>query len=290
MERVPLTSLRRYQGVAMAAHIADAEGLDPCSIQEAQRRPEWLHWQEVILEEVCTLEAHGTWRLEQPPPGANIVSCCWVFHAKKDAAGNIYRYRACLVAQGFSQVPGVDFFDTYAPVAKMASIQTLLAFAARHNFEVHQVDVKSAYLHGDFEENKVIYMSLPPGVELTKEKGLVLRLLHPLYGLQQSTWHWHKKLLRTLQSCLCMLQCDIDQAIFYRVETDSLIAMGMHINDLTIVTSGDPLMAKVKASLRKDFDILDEGPIHWILRFAVECNRKVRMLLLSQVLYIKLIV
>ena len=105
---------------------------------------------------------------------------------KKDLSSNITRYKACLVMQGFSQVPGIDFFDTYAPVAKMATIRTVLAFAAGHNYKIHQVDIKNAFLNGKFEEKEVIYMKLPPGVELTKEKGKVLCLLKPLYSLCQS--------------------------------------------------------------------------------------------------------
>ncbi|PIL29342.1 hypothetical protein GSI_09393 [Ganoderma sinense ZZ0214-1] len=107
-------------GAAMAAQMADTEGLDPRSLEEARRHPEWPRWEEAMLEELRALEAHGIWVLEAPPPGANIISCRWVFHAKKDAAGNVTRLRARLVARGFSQVPGVDFFDTYAPVAKTA--------------------------------------------------------------------------------------------------------------------------------------------------------------------------
>ena len=102
---------------------------------------------------------------------------------KRDAGGAITRHRARLVAQGFSQVPGVDFFDTYAPVARLASIRVVLAMAARNDMEIHQVDVKSAYLNGEFEEKEVIYMKQPPGATLTEDKTLALRLLQPLYGL-----------------------------------------------------------------------------------------------------------
>ncbi|GBE79996.1 hypothetical protein SCP_0211980 [Sparassis crispa] len=161
-------------GVVMAAKMADVEGLEPRMIGKVKKRPEWPRWEEVITEELRALEAHGMWRLEKAPTGANVVSYRWVFAAKKDAAGNVYRYRARLVARRFLQIPSVNFFDTYAPVAKTASIRVTLAFAARHDFEVHQIDVKSAYLHGEFEKNEVIYMSLPPGTNLTKEPGIVL--------------------------------------------------------------------------------------------------------------------
>ena len=273
-------------GMAMAAQIADVEGLDPRSLEEAKRRPEWPRWKEAMEEERRALEAHGTWQLEKPPAGANIVSCRWVFHAKKDAAGNVYRYRARLVARGFSQIPGVDFFDTYAPVAKMASIRVILALAARFDLDVHQVDIKSAYLNGDFEENEVIYMALPPGLELTKDKSLVLRLLRPLYGLRQSARHWHKKLRAVLLKRLHLAPCDVDQAVFFRTENGQLVVMGVHVDDLTIAVSSG-LMDDVKAKLKVDFEITDEGPIHWILGFAVERDRDARMLALSQHSYIE---
>ena len=125
---------------------------------EARCRPEWPQWEQGIHKELATLQKAGTWELVDPPQGANIVGSKWVFRAKKDAAGNVVRYKARLVAQGFSQVPGVDYFDTYAPVAKLASICTVLALAARQNLELHQVDIKGAYLNGELTDGECIYM------------------------------------------------------------------------------------------------------------------------------------
>lgn len=277
-------------GMAMAAKMAEEEGLDPRSLAEAMRRPEWPRWKDAMEEELHALEAHKTWVLEKPPPDANIVTCRWVFHAKKDASGSVYRYRARLVARGFSQIPGIDFFDTYAPVAKTASIRTALAFAARHDFEVHQLDVKSAYLNGEFEENEVIWMAVPPGTDLTSDKSLALRLLRPLYGLKQSARHWHKKLLRVLQEKLAMSQCDVDQAVFFRVQDTDLIVIVVHVDDLTVVASTIALIREVKEKLREVFEISDEGEIHWILGFAVDRDRPNRTLSLSQTSYIDSIV
>ena len=134
-------------------------------------------------EELSALEAHSTWKLADLPAGANLVGCRWTFIGKKDAASNIVRYKVCLIAQGFSQVPGVDFFDTYTPVTKMASIRATLAYAAHHDLEIHQVDIKNAYLNADFNDGEVIYMKQPPDVTLTEDKKKVLQLMHPLYGL-----------------------------------------------------------------------------------------------------------
>src|ERR1700678_1210491 len=111
------------------------------------------------------LKAAGTWEIVDVPKGVNVVGSKWVFQAKKDAAGNVVRYKARLVAQGFSQVPGVDYFDTFAPVACLASIRTVLAFAAAEDYETGQIDIKGAYLNGELTNDEVIFMRQPPGYE-----------------------------------------------------------------------------------------------------------------------------
>jgi hypothetical protein len=116
---------------AMVAEMSEAEGLEPCSLAEAKHGPDWLFWEEAIFEELKTLEEAGTWELMDLPAGANLVGSKWVSRVKKNAAGHVIHFKACLVAQGFSQVPGVDYFDTFTPVVKLASIQTVLMMAAR---------------------------------------------------------------------------------------------------------------------------------------------------------------
>jgi hypothetical protein len=142
---------------AMAAEMSIAEALEPRSIAEAKRRPDWPLWEAAIQEELSVLGTQGTWELIDPPAGANIVGSKWVFKAKKDSAGNVVRYKARLVAQGFSQVPGVDYFDVYAPVAKLASIRTVLAKAAELDWEIHQVDIKGAYLNGELTADEGLF-------------------------------------------------------------------------------------------------------------------------------------
>ena len=133
----------------LATEISNAEALEPRTLTEAKWRPDWTLWETAIHKELDTLHKAGTWELAKAPPGANIVGSKWVFRAKKDAAGNVVHYKARLVTQGFSQVPGVDYFDTFAPVAKLALIQSVLAIAAAENLELHQIDIKGAYLNGE---------------------------------------------------------------------------------------------------------------------------------------------
>jgi hypothetical protein len=274
-------------GLAMLTMMGTEGGLEPRNLAEAKRGPDWLRWKEGMEEELSALEAYKTWEIVDNPKNVNIVGCRWTFVLKKDSSGNITCYKACLVTPGYSQVPGIDFFNTYAPVAKMATIRTTLTFAARRDHEIHQVDIKNALLNGKFEEGEIIYMKLPPGIKLTKEKGKVLRLLKLLYGLRQSARHWYKCLWGVLYKELKMKKCEVDQAAFYWREGEDTITIVVHVDDLTIVTLNEKLMGKVKSTLKGRFKISDMGEIHWILGFEVKRDRERCTISLLQVAYIR---
>src|SRR5882757_1220104 len=115
----------------------------------------------------------------------------------RKGTGNITRYKARLVAQGFTQVPGVDYIDTFAPVAKFSTLRGLLALAAHYDWEVHQMDVKNAYLNGTLTET--IFMRQPPGFIVTDTPKHVCRLARGLYGLRQSGRVWYQTLARAFK-------------------------------------------------------------------------------------------
>jgi len=215
--------------VALAAETADSEALEPRNLAEAKRRPDWPLWEQAIREELATLHTAGTWTLEHAPPGANVISSKWVFKAKKDASGKVVRYKARLVAQGFSQVEGVDYFDTYAPVARLASSRAVIAMANRLGLELHQVDIKGAYLNGELMEDEVLYMRHPPGYP-EDASGRALRLRKSLYGLKQAGRRWYQKFTQILSS-LGFQQCKVDQAVFYKhVKTPrAIIVIAIHV-------------------------------------------------------------
>jgi hypothetical protein len=170
-----------------------AEALEPKSLAKAKRRPDWPECECAIREELKTLEEAGTWHLEVPPADAHIVGSKWVFRVKKDAAGRITRHKARLIAQGFTQIEGVNYYDTYAPVAKLASFRTILVIAARLDLELHQIDIKGAYLNGELTPQEVIYMRQPPGFAYPNSTGHVFRLVKTIYGLKQSGRRWYQK-------------------------------------------------------------------------------------------------
>lgn len=203
---------------ALAAEISEAEALEPHNLAEAKSRPGPLG-EKGIQEELSVLKAAGTWERVDAPDGANIVGSNWVFRAKKDAADNVVRYKARLVAQGFSQVPGVDYFDTFAPVAWLSSVRSVLAIVAMEDFEIHQINIKGAYLNGLLTSNEVVYMKQPPGYRQA------CRLRKTLYGLKQSGRRWYQRLVEIMVDKLGFSRCDVDPAVFFRRQGKALIVV-----------------------------------------------------------------
>ena len=192
-----------------ATETADAEALEPCMLTEAKCRPNWPSWEKAIEEELATLKATGTWRLEDAPPGANVIGSKGVLKVKKDAAGNVVCYKAHLITQGFSQISGVDYDDTYAPVAKLTSMHAIIAITNRLCMEMHQIDIKGAYLNSELNNNEVLFIQHPPGYKSPDAGTCVLRLIKTLYGLKQSGCRWYEKLSSVFDS-LGFKQCAVD--------------------------------------------------------------------------------
>ena len=257
---------------AFAAETSSMEPLEPQSLSEAKKRPDWPLWEKAIEEELASLKAAGMWEIVDAPKGVNVVGSKWVFRVKKDAAGNVIHYKACLVAQGFSQVLGVDYFDMFTPVAHLASIRTVLAFDAAEGYETGQIDIKAAYLNGELTENEVIFMKQAPGYEEVGEDGVVkvLRLWKSLYRLKQAGKRWYQKLVAIMMKLVFSL-CEGDQVVLYRrcERTHVLIVMLVHVDDCRIVGKTKALVVRFKVKIAKFVDITDMGELHWILGIEV---------------------
>ena len=159
--------------------------LDAISIpNDWKSAKEDLKWKEAMLEEMRALEKNKTWELVDLPPSKEPVGCKCVFTIKHTPDGKVDRYKARLVAKGYTQTYGIDYDETFALVAKMNSVRTLISCAANLDWDIYQMDVKNAFLHGDLHEE--VYMHVPPGFETNQTKGKVLRLHKSLYGLKQS--------------------------------------------------------------------------------------------------------
>ena len=174
---------------SLAQVTSEIEAYDPYTVAEAKRRPDWKHWKEAMEEEMRRHEQRGTFELIYPPDDANILTNKWVLRSKKDEFGRLIIHRARLCVRGYNQIPEVDYFpdETFASVAKLTSVRIILAIAAYRDMEIHQMDVKSAYLYGKLDDSEKIYMKPPTGIEIPGIKpGQVLRLRLVLYGLKQA--------------------------------------------------------------------------------------------------------
>ena len=144
--------------------------------------PEAPNWKEAINDEVESILKNHTWELVDLPPGSKPLGYKWIFKKKMKADGSIDKYKARLVIKGYKQKEGLDYFDTYSPVTRISSIQMLIAIVAIHNLEIHQMDVKTAFLNGDLD--KEIYMEQPRGFMVPGQEKKVCRLVKALYGLK----------------------------------------------------------------------------------------------------------
>ncbi|KAD7478580.1 hypothetical protein E3N88_01716 [Mikania micrantha] len=133
---------------------------------------------------------NNTWKLTDLPPGCKPLGCKWIFKRKMKVDGSIDKYKARLVIQGFRQKEGTDFFDTYAPVARISTIRLLIALASIHKLLIHQMDVKTAFLNGELDEE--VYMKQPEGFVLPGQENKVCKLIKSLYGLKQAPKQWHQ--------------------------------------------------------------------------------------------------
>ncbi|KAL1200754.1 Retrovirus-related Pol polyprotein from transposon TNT 1-94 [Cardamine amara subsp. amara] len=138
------------------------------------------------------------WDLVELPDGFRSVGCKWIFKTKRDSKGNIERYKARLVAKGFTQKDGIDYTETFSPISKKDSLRIVLSLVAHYDLELHQMDVKTAFLNGELEEE--VYIDQPEGFVTAGKENLVCRLRKSIYGLKQVSRQWYLKFDNTILS------------------------------------------------------------------------------------------
>jgi Reverse transcriptase (RNA-dependent DNA polymerase) len=151
-----------------------------------------LRWHKAMNEELHALEKNQTWEICELPKNKKIVGCKWVYKIKYHSDGTIERFKARLVAKGYTQTYGIDYHETFAPVAKMNTVRILLSIAVNNGWNLNQMDVKNAFLQGTLEEE--VYMTLPPGHKKKNMSNIVCRLKKSIYGLKQTPRAWYDKL------------------------------------------------------------------------------------------------
>ncbi|PWA54556.1 ribonuclease H-like domain, Reverse transcriptase, RNA-dependent DNA polymerase [Artemisia annua] len=236
---------------------------EPKNYKEASTDQKWI---EAMKVELDSINRNNTWELTTLPKGHKAIGLKWVFKTKKDANGNIVKHKARLVAKGYIQEHGIDFEEVFAPVARMETIRLLLAIAANNKWEVHHLDVKSAFLHGDLKEE--VYVSQPEGFIKKENSGKVYRLIKALYGLKQAPRAWNIKLDKTLKS-LDFKKCALEQAIYTKTTKDSTLLIGVYVDDLIITGTPKEEIDKFKAQMEENFEMSDLGLLAYYLGIEV---------------------
>ncbi|THG92841.1 hypothetical protein EW026_g8206 [Hermanssonia centrifuga] len=253
--------------LAMAAVMGDAEGLQP-SLEEVRKRPDWPKWLAAINAELESLKTNDTWTVVERPPGVNVVGSKWVLRIKKDASGAIDKYKAHLVAQEYTQIHGINYFETFAPVAKIASLRLLLAITARNGWAVESFDFNSAYLNSSLDEDEVIYLEQPPQFPIKDPKAYVLHLKKVLYSLKQGGRKWYKHLCIALAD-LGFKRTEADFGVFYARNGPDLTVLTIHVDDCTITGSSKTLISTYKCKLGEKYPLTDLGPVSWLLGIKI---------------------
>jgi hypothetical protein len=262
-----------YEAVfAIAALKANgaSDAPEPKLFRQAMSGPDADKWYEAAAVEMQAHLDNGTWELVKLPAGRKAIGSKWVFKIKRNADGSIERYKARLVAQGFSQRPGVDFTETFAPATKWAALRSIFALAAFKDLELESVDISNAYLKGELKDVEV-YMKQPEGFEV-KDSSWAAKLQKGLYGMKQGGRCWYEKLDEVLQRegfrCLCS-----DASIFVWEDADSKVIVPVFVGDITLASKSKPKIQMLKALLAKHFKLCDLGASKQLLGVEILRNR-----------------
>ena len=231
-------------------------------------------WKKAMQAELDALAMNKTWSIVDLPEGKTPIDCKWVFKTKYHADGTIERHKARLVAKGFTQLEGVDYFETFSPVAKLTTVRVLLALAASKGWFLEQLDVNNAFLHGDLHEE--VYMKIPPGFSFpnSDNSSKVCRLHKSLYGLKQASRQWNHKLTTTLISDLGYSQSQADHSLFVKSSHNSFTALLVYVDDIVLAGNNMTEIASVKALLDSKFCIKDLGSLRFFLGLEVARSKE----------------
>ncbi|CAL1377952.1 unnamed protein product [Linum trigynum] len=276
----PLDDYLTYHRLSVAHHAfvaAVSTVFEPTYYFQAVR---YKHWREAMQREFDALVANGTWEIVFLPPGKKAIESKWVYKVKFHPDGTVERFKARLVAKGYTQIEGVDFHDTFAPVAKLVTVRCLLAIAVTRGWHIHQLDVNNAFLHGDLEEE--VYMQIPQGFARPGETR-VCRLRKSIYGLRQASRNWYQKFTQALLE-LGFVQSRADHALFTYRRGETFVVALIYVDDVILAGTDLNFIGQVKGFLHDRFTIKDLGTLKYFL--GIEVAHSPRGIVLNQRKYV----
>lgn len=246
----------------------------PRTVDEAINQPEWYM---AMKEEINALYKNNTWEKVQLPKGKRLVGCRWVYTVKYKADRNIERYKARLVARGYTQTYGIDYSETFSPVAQLDTIRVLFSVAVTQSWPLQQYDVKNAFLHGELKEK--VYMSVSPGFSEAFAKNEVCRLRRSLYGLKQSPRAWFGR-FTTFMKKQDYKQSNSDHTLFIKRKGPKVTCLIIYVDDMIITGDDNKEMDGLKQQLFSKFEMKDLEDLRYFL--GIEVRRSEEEIFISQ--------
>ncbi|RVW46329.1 Retrovirus-related Pol polyprotein from transposon RE1 [Vitis vinifera] len=247
----------------------------PNSVQEALADP---RWKAAMNEEMKSLQKNETWELVECPPGKKPVGSRWIYTVKYKVDGSIERFKVRLVAKGYTQIYGINYTETFAPVTKINTVRVLLSLAANLDWPLQQFDVKNVFLHGELSDE--VYMDLPSGCMVSeKQCQKVCKLKKSLYGLKQSLRAWFGRFTKSMRA-FGYRQSNSDHTLFLKKQHGKIMTLIVYVDDM-VVTGNDPEERKALQNyLSREFEMKYLGPLKYFLR--IEVSRSSEGIFLSQ--------
>lgn len=256
---------------------------EPATLKEALESNHSEEWRTAADAEYQSLIENDTWKLMELPSGRKTVGCKWVFRTKHGSDGRVERFKARLVARGFTQQYGIDYEETFSPVVRFTSVRALLAHGLQHGMTIHQMDVVTAFLNGNLDED--IFMQQPDGYVQTGQEHLVCKLNKSLYGLKQSPRCWNAVFHEYMEH-IGFKQGNADPCVYTR-SADVTTIIAVYVDDLIMMSETTQEMVRVKGLLSDRFKMKDMGELHYCLGIAIEQCEHRQSLLIHQSLFIQ---
>jgi hypothetical protein len=228
-------------------------------------------WVNAMHEELENFERNQVWTLFEPPRDVNVIGTKWVFKTKQGEDGEIVRNKACLVAQGFSQVEGLVFRETFTPVAHLEVIMILLAVTAFKGFKLYQMDAKNAFLNGVIQEK--VCVRQPLGFENPKYLHSVYKLSKALYGLKQTSWAWYARLKIFLLEHEYVME-SVDKTLFTLKHGTDFLLVQIYVDDIIFGGSSHILVARFQEMMENEFQMSMMGGLTFFLGIQVKKTKE----------------
>uniref|UniRef100_A0A2N9GUK4 Reverse transcriptase Ty1/copia-type domain-containing protein n=1 Tax=Fagus sylvatica TaxID=28930 RepID=A0A2N9GUK4_FAGSY len=250
---------------------------EPKGFKSAAKNPAWLN---AMDEEIQALQSNHTWILVPRPTNTNIVGSKWVFRTKYLPDGFIERLKARLVTKGYTQVPGLDYTDTFSPVIKATTVRVVLSLAVTNKCPLRQFDVKNAFLNGHLTEH--VYMEQPPGYIDPRFPNHVCQLKKALYGLKQAPRAWFQRFSSFLLQ-LGFYCSRADTSLFVFHKHSNIIYLLLYVDDIIITGNNPSLLENFTCKLNSEFATKDLGSLSYFL--GLEATPTTDGLFISQLKY-----